>query len=269
MAGSRASPLRMADTPPLLDPWAGLRDATRARVGLGRSGDAQVLHDVLAFQHAHARARDAVHAALDVAAIARAVSPHLALSVRSMAGDRPTYLRRPDLGRRLDPASLALLSRHAASAPTPDAVFIAGDGLSAVAVQRHAARLFSTCSSRLPDWRIAPLVIATGARVALGDEVGSALGAALVVVMIGERPGLSVADSLGAYLTWAPRAGRSDAERNCVSNIHEHGGLGIEAAADRLAWLMNAARRLQLTGVGLKDASASLAGGASPARLSP
>ena len=251
------------------DPWASLRDATRARIGLRRTGDAQVLNDVLAFQHAHARARDAVHAALDGAALARAVAPHPSLQVRSLALDRPTYLRRPDLGRRPDLASLAALSQLAATTSPPDVAFVAGDGLSAVAVQRHAARLFRACLPRLHGWQVAPLVIATQARVALADEVGAALGASLVVVVIGERPGLSVADSLGVYLTWAPRAGRRDAERNCVSNIHEPDGLGIEAAADRIAWLMNAARRLQLTGVGLKDASPPLSGDGQRVRLSP
>ena len=252
----------------LADPWAGLREATRARVGLGRSGDTQQLHDVLAFQHAHARARDAVHAALDVQALAAMVAPHPVVRVRSLAPDRATYLRRPDLGRRLDPACLAELSPHATAQPT-EAVFIAADGLSAVAVQHHAGRLLAACLRRLQDWQVAPLVIATQARVALGDEIGGALSVRLSVVMIGERPGLSVADSLGVYLTWAPRIGLHDAQRNCISNIHDHGGLGIEAAADRVVWLMTAARRLQLTGVGLKDASPDCIGGRPMSELPP
>lgn len=235
------------------DGWAALRDATRARIGLGRSGDAQRLHDVLAFQHAHARARDAVHAALDVEALAEAVAPYPSVQVRSLAVDRATYLRRPDLGRRLDPACLSELPPE-----DWDVAFIAADGLSAVAVAHHAARLFAACRARLDGWRIAPLVIATQARVALGDEIGATLGAALSVVLIGERPGLSVADSLGVYITHAPRLGRQDHERNCISNIHDHGGLGIEVAADKLSWLLAEARRLKLTGVGLKDAAPAL-----------
>lgn len=236
------------------DGWAALRDATRARIGLGRSGDAQSLHDVLAFQHAHARARDAVHAVLDGDALADSVAPWPSIRVRSLATDRATYLRRPDLGRRLDPACLADIA-----AGDWDVVFVAADGLSAIAVAHHAVRLFAACRERLEDWRIAPLVIATQARVALGDDIGAALGTALSVVLIGERPGLSVADSLGVYITHAPRTGRQDHERNCISNIHDHGGLGIELAADKLVWLLVEARRLKLTGVGLKDASPSLA----------
>ena len=233
---------------PAADPWAPLRRMTPARIGLGRRGDAPPLDAVLDFQLAHARARDAVHASLDIAALAAALEGRPHLAVRSQALERGTYLRRPDLGRRLDPACLGDLPRG-----EWDAVFVLADGLSATAVQRHAVPLLDATLARLPGWRIAPVVIATQARVALGDEIGAALGARLCAMLIGERPGLSVADSLGVYLTHAPQPGRRDSERNCISNIHLSGGLSYEAAADKLAWLMAEALRLKLTGIGLKD----------------
>jgi ethanolamine ammonia-lyase small subunit len=169
------------------------------------------------------------------------------ITVHSAAADRAIYLRRPDLGRRLDDASRDLLAPGAW-----DAVFVIADGLSAAAVTDHAAAMVEATVTRLPGWRIAPVVLARQARVALGDEVGELLGAALAVVLVGERPGLSVANSLGAYLTWSPRVGRKDSERNCISNIHAD-GLGYQAAADRLAGLMAEARRLKLSGINLKE----------------
>ena len=226
------------------DPWIGLRTATRARIGLGRTGDALPVKDVLEFQLAHARARDAVHTPLDTESIARAIAPLPSVTVRSKAVDRETYLQRPDLGRqlgcRLDPAG------------PRDAVFVIADGLSPVGVQVHAPPLLRACLDRLPGWSVAPIVIATQARVALGDEIGALLQADLCAVLIGERPGLSVANSLGVYLTYRPRIGRRDSERNCISNIHAD-GLSYEAAADMLAWLMTEARVRKLTGVALKD----------------
>ncbi len=227
------------------DPWANLRSATRARIGLGRVGDVPALPHLLDFQLAHARARDAVHTPLDAVAVARAIAPLPSLIVRSQAADRATYLRRPDLGRRLDPACAVNLDG------TCDAVFVIADGLSPVAVQQHAPALLHAVMTRLTGWSIGPVVIATQARVALGDEIGARLGAQLSAVFIGERPGLSVADSLGVYLTYQPGPGRRDSERNCISNIHA-GGLSYEAAADMLAWLMTEARHRKLTGVGLK-----------------
>jgi ethanolamine ammonia-lyase small subunit len=232
------------------DPWARLRAVTPARIGLARSGDAPALRHVLELQQAHAAARDAVHASLDLTALERALS-RPALRVRSRAGDRSTYLRRPDLGRRLDPACLEALP----SGPY-EVAFVIADGLSAAAVQRHAAPLVEACLARLPDWGVAPIVMAEQARVALGDEIGERLGARLCAVLIGERPGLSVAESLGVYLTWAPRVGRRDHERNCISNIHAH-GLSIAQAADTLAWLMREATRRGLTGVRLKENAAA------------
>ena len=241
------------------DPWAPLRATTRARIGLGRAGDAPPLAEVLAFQLAHARARDAVHAPLDVAALRDALTPLPSVVVRSQAADRDTYLRRPNLGRALDPPCSDLLRGPC------EAVFVIADGLSAVAVQRHAVPLLGATLARLDGWAVAPIVIATQARVALGDAIGGALNAELCAVLIGERPGLSAADSLGVYLTYRPRIGRRDAERNCISNIHA-GGLSYDAAADMLAWLMTEARRRRLTGVGLKDdrAIAGVAAAAMP-----
>jgi ethanolamine ammonia-lyase small subunit len=228
------------------DAWASLRTSTRARIGLGRTGDTLSISEVLAFQLAHARARDAVHAPLDVPALARAIAPQPHIIVRSRAADRAIYLRRPDLGRQLDPSCLP--SR---SGPW-DAVFVVADGLSPIGVQHNAPNLLRACLGRLAGWTIAPVVIATQARVALGDEIGALLEAALCVMLIGERPGLSVPNSLGVYLTYQPGPGRRDSERNCISNIHDH-GLSIDAAADMLVWLMTEAYRRKLTGVGLKD----------------
>ena len=224
------------------DPWLALRAATAARIGLGRRGDALPLRAVLEFQLAHARARDAVHTPLDVLAIVQELD---AVAVRSAAPDRVTYLRRPDLGRRLDPACTLTAGEW-------DLVFVVADGLSPLAVARHAVPLVRACLPRLEGWAVAPVVVATQARVALGDVIAEQLGARMVAVLIGERPGLSAADSLGVYLTFDPRVGRQDSERNCISNIHG-AGLGIEPAADMLVWLMIEARRRKLTGVGLKD----------------
>lgn len=232
------------------DDWKPLRQYTRARIGLARSGNTLKTPDVLEFQAAHAQARDAVHTPLDVACIEQALAADEPfLHVNSRAPDRSTYLRRPDLGRRLSEESLAALPKGAW-----DVVFVAADGLSSTATQQGAVPLFEAMRARLADWQIAPLVVATQARVALGDEIAQTMGAGMVVVMIGERPGLSVADSMGVYLTYAPYVGCPDSSRNCLSNIHPH-GLSVQAAADKLAWLMREARHLKLTGVGLKDAA--------------
>jgi ethanolamine ammonia-lyase small subunit len=228
--------------------WTDLRRFTPARVALGRAGHALPTAAHLAFQAAHAAARDAVHAALDVPALQAALAAHgmASLAVHSAAADRASYLRRPDLGRRLAEADRSRLP------PAPGAtLFVLCDGLSASAVQRHAPELLALVLPQLGD-AAAPVVIASQGRVALGDDVGATMRAEAVAVLIGERPGLSAADSLGVYLTWQPRAGRTDAERNCISNIRP-GGLPLPAAADRLIWLIGAMRRLRLTGIGLQD----------------
>jgi ethanolamine ammonia-lyase small subunit len=235
-------------SPPAL--WQDLRLHTMARVALGRAGNGVPTAAHLAFQAAHAAARDAVHTALDVAALQDelAASGFDTRAVHSAAPDRRSYLLRPDLGRKLGSGQSATL------APMPGCLaFVICDGLSAVAVQRHAAGLLAQLRPLLTDWESTPVVVATQGRVALGDEIGAALQAAAVAVLIGERPGLSAADSLGVYLTWQPRPGRTDAERNCISNIRPD-GLALPAAAAKLAWLIGQMRFLGLTGIGLKDA---------------
>lgn len=203
---------------------------------------------MLDFQLAHARARDAVHAVLPGGAIV--VDGHTVIDVRSRAEDRPTYLQRPDLGRGLHPDDMALLP-----AGSFDVAIVVADGLSSIAVETHAGAVIAALSDRLSGWSIAPIVVARQARVAIGDEIGAALGAKIVVVLIGERPGLSAADSVGAYITWAPIRGRRDAERNCVSNIHPPGGLGYLDAARQIATICDAARMRGRTGVLLKISS--------------
>ncbi|CAH2601643.1 Ethanolamine ammonia-lyase light chain [Rhodovastum atsumiense] len=233
--------------------WRDLRRFTPARVALGRVGNGLPTAAHLEFQAAHAAARDAVHAELDIPRLqAELVEAGLTAGVvRSACPDRQTYLLRPDLGRRLqDPDGLA-------AAPGSIAILIC-DGLSATAVQRHAVKVLAALAGRLD--RMGPIVLAAQGRVALGDDVGAAVGAEAVVVLIGERPGLTSPDSLGAYLTWAPRRGRSDAERNCISNIRPD-GLPPAAAAEKLLWLIGRMRELRLSGVGLKDEQPALAGG--------
>ncbi|SPB13386.1 ethanolamine ammonia-lyase small subunit [Caballeronia novacaledonica] len=239
------------------DAWDALRRFTNARIALGRAGSSLPTAPLLAFELAHAQARDAVHQPLDTAALADTLraAGFDTLGVRSAAPDRAHYLRRPDLGRLLDDESAQRLAAHAAES---DLAFVAADGLSAFAAQRHVAPLLAHLRGNLDGWNVAPVVIATQARVALGDRIGELLRAKIVVVMIGERPGLSSPDSLGLYVTYAPRAGRHDAERNCISNVRPE-GLDYEHAAFKLTWLLNEARRLKLTGVGLKDHSGSLA----------
>ncbi|HTD44746.1 MAG TPA: ethanolamine ammonia-lyase subunit EutC [Bryobacteraceae bacterium] len=224
------------------NPWTGLRELTAARIALGRCGHSLPTRELLAFQLAHARARDAVYHSLDVSSLAL----HPAVVLKSAAPDRATYLRRPDLGRLLAQESVQRLT-----AGDWDAVLVVADGLSATAVHRHAAALIDALMPRLEGWRIAPICIVEQGRVAIGDDIGERMGARLAVVLIGERPGLSSPDSLGAYLSWAPRIGRMDAERNCVSNIR-NGGLEPVLAAKQIATLMNAARDQELTGVNLK-----------------
>jgi len=204
---------------------------------------------LLAFELAHAQARDAVHAVFDPATVTDALNGPAAITVHSRAPDRATYLQRPDLGRRLREEDLPALSR--ATMDRPDVAIVVADGLSATAVHSHAAPTLLALCERLSGWRVAPIVLARQARVALGDEIGAALDVDAVVVLIGERPGLSAPDSLGAYVTWAPRLGRRDSERNCVSNIRPPHGLAHAEAADEIARILIAARRMRLTGVAL------------------
>lgn len=227
--------------------WTDLRRFTPARVALGRAGNSLPTAAHLDFQEAHARARDAVHSVLDVPALQAALAPEPTLVVASQAPDRATYLLRPDLGRRLAEGTLL-------PAGTCDIAIVVADGLCATGVQRQAPPLLARLlpALRAKGFLVAPLVIALQARVAIGDPIGAALGAAAAIVLVGERPGLSAPDSMGAYLTWQPRPGRTDAERNCVSNIRPE-GLDHGAAAAKLLWLVSAMVANRLSGVGLKD----------------
>jgi ethanolamine ammonia-lyase small subunit len=238
-----------------------LRDFTPARVALGRAGASLPTRELLEFQLAHARARDAVWAELDPHALALQIQPIAGecLVAHSAALNRAAYLRRPDLGRRLDDASSSLL---AARKGEFDAGFAIADGLSAVAVERHAAPMLQTILPLLDprDWKLAPVTIVKQGRVAVGDDVAHCLGAVLTIILIGERPGLSSPDSLGIYLTWNARPGLTDADRNCISNIRAE-GLSYSAGAHTLRFLMTEARRRKISGVALKAEAPLLPGG--------
>jgi len=231
---------------------ARLRDLTPARVALGRAGDSLPTRALLEFQLAHARARDAVHARLDAQQLALELEPiaGACLVVSSAAPDRATYLRRPDLGRRLSETSRELLNRIRAHF---DAALLIVDGLSALAVERHIPPLLKAFFDLLDpgNWKLAPVVIVEQGRVAIGDDAAICLGAFQAVVFIGERPGLSSPDSLGIYLTWNPHPESTDADRNCISNIRAE-GLSYAAAAQELISLMTESRQKKLSGVGLK-----------------
>ncbi|QBR02717.1 ethanolamine ammonia-lyase subunit EutC [Paraburkholderia pallida] len=256
------------------NPWAGLKAFTNARIALGRAGNGLPTAPLLAFNLSHAQARDAVHQPLDAEALRRELegAGFATLGAASAAPDRDHYLRRPDLGRRLSDESRAALADAGRAGHEgkegPDIVFVVGDGLSAFAAAKQALPLLQAVRERLDadaaagrGWRVGPVVVARQARVALGDEIGELLGAKLVAMLIGERPGLSSPDSLGVYLTWAPKVGCHDAMRNCISNVRPE-GLPYEGAAHKLHYLLTHARRLGLTGVGLKDDSDALLPGA-------
>jgi ethanolamine ammonia-lyase small subunit len=249
----------LTSTAPAPDPWAGLRAFTAARIALGRSGTSVPLREALAFRLAHAHARDAVYSTLASEQLGQALSElNLPIGhVQSQATTRQQYLQRPDLGRQLAEASRTELAGLATAAC--DVALVLADGLSATASNTHAQPLLRHLVPMLRQagLRLAPLVLAEQARVALGDEVGQLLRARLVLVLIGERPGLSAPDSLGAYFTYGPRPGLTDEARNCVSNIRP-AGLGYEAAADKLFFLLSEALRRQLSGVALKDESGLL-----------
>src|SRR6266851_1559001 len=242
-----------------------LRRYTSARVSLGQVGPSVPTREHLRFQLDHALARDAVHARLDVPALLHGLQQRkmecLALQ-SAVAGEpgqdtRQIYLRRPDLGRSLHPDSAHALQQFSGNTQErPDVVFVIADGLSALAVERHALPLLDATMLALnPDqWHLGPACVVSQGRVAIGDEVGVLLQSKLAVVFIGERPGLSAPDSLGVYITWDPRRGRTDAERNCISNIR-HEGLSYADAAQRIIFYMNGAKRLQRTGVELKDST--------------
>lgn len=244
------------------NPWENLRRHTPARIALGRSGISMPTAQHLAFQLAHAQARDAVQRALDLRLTAEAIEALgvPTLTARSAAPDRASYLQRPDWGRQLDDASARALGT-APGTQAPDLAIVVADGLSALAVERHAAPFLAALLAELHGdalaWHLTPAVLVEQGRVAIGDDIGERLGARMVLVLIGERPGLSSPDSLGIYLTWAPQRGRNDAERNCISNVRPQ-GQDYPEAARRAAWLLRAARAGERTGVALKDESAPL-----------
>ncbi|GAA3944661.1 ethanolamine ammonia-lyase subunit EutC [Hymenobacter algoricola] len=244
---------------PPADPWAGLRAFTAARIALGRTGTSVPLGEALAFRLAHAHARDAVYSALEtdrLLAELRALHQPVGL-VRSRAESRPHYLQRPDLGRQLNEESRRRLADSAPGAA--DIALILADGLSATAINEHALPVLRLLVPRLRQagFTLAPLTLALQARVAISDEIGAALRARLALILIGERPGLSAPDSLGAYFTYAPRPGLTDEARNCVSNIRPT-GLPYEAAAEKLFFLLSEALRSKLSGVPLKDETGRL-----------
>jgi ethanolamine ammonia-lyase small subunit len=250
--------------PPQISPrHTNLRDHTPARVSLPTTGDSIATTEVLAFQLAHAQARDAVHATLHLPSFAKRLHTELPilaearipiLQLQTNAPDRTTYLRQPVLGRTLHPDSLSQLH------PTNnDLAIIIADGLSALAVERNAIPLLANLLPQLltTNWKLAPITLVQQGRVAIGDPIGHHLTANLTLVLIGERPGLSSPDSLGAYITWRPHPNRTDADRNCLSNIRDN-GLSPEHAATRLLWYLQTARTKQLTGTSLKEGSLEL-----------
>ncbi|ABD06427.1 Ethanolamine ammonia-lyase light chain [Rhodopseudomonas palustris HaA2] len=255
----------MTSSPTAPPALSDLRRLTPARVALGRAGVSLTTDALLDFTLAHARARDAVHAAFDAAAVAAELGALglTPLQVSSRAQSRRDYLARPDLGRQLDPASRAMLEAHPSTA---DLALVIGDGLSPVAVAAQAGEVVRRLLPRLAASGIGvgPAAVVTGARVALGDEIGALLGARIVLVLIGERPGLSAPASLGAYVTLGPRPGRTDADRNCVSNIHA-AGISPDEAAFKIAWLVRESMARGASGVALKDESGE--GGSTPAEL--
>ncbi|MDP1659637.1 MAG: ethanolamine ammonia-lyase subunit EutC [Methylotenera sp.] len=244
-----------------VDPWLQLKGFTRARIALGRAGSSLPTKEVLDFGLAHAMARDAVHLMLDIDALENGIQSQgfKTIRVHSKAPDRSTYLLRPDLGRRLTDQSLAELERVAILKSSAneiiDFLIVVGDGLSSLAVAHHVDPLLAEMLKFLPvEWKLGPVVIASQARVALADEIGQVLGARMVAMLIGERPGLSSPDSLGIYLTYHPKLGLSDADRNCISNVRPE-GLHYAGAAKKLLWLAKEATRLKVSGVALKDES--------------
>lgn len=245
-----------ADSVVTTDAWRRLRDATPARIALGRSGGSLPTHEWLEFKAAHAAARDAVHNAFDAEGLTAEISA-LGMDtvvVESAAPDRFVYLQRPELGRRLAAASRERLQSLASLGTPPDLTIVVSDGLSALAAHRQTTAVLTALLPLLTTdrWQVSPVIIARFGRVALQDEVGQLLGAQLTLMLIGERPGLGSPDSLGAYMVFGPRVGNTDANRNCVSNIRPE-GLPPAAAAETLHFLLTEARRRRISGTQLKD----------------
>jgi len=239
------------------NPWLELRRLTPARIALGRTGTSLPTRAQLDFQYAHAQARDAVHLPFDHAALSAQLNERQreSLLLHSAAVDRNSYLQRPDLGRKLSDQSAQTLREYAQAHPGGvDLVIVVADGLSALAVHRHTLPFLTRLEEQMSadEWSTAPVVLVEQGRVAIGDEIGQLLGAKMVVMLIGERPGLSSPDSLGLYFTYNPKVGLTDAYRNCISNVRLE-GLSYGMAAHRLLYLMREACRRQLSGVNLKD----------------
>lgn len=239
------------------NPWLELRRLTPARIALGRTGTSLPTRAQLDFQYAHAQARDAVHLPFDHAGLSAKLTERQrdSLLLHSAAADRNSYLQRPDLGRKLSDQSAQTLREYAQAHPGGvDLVMVVADGLSALAVHRHTLPFLTRLEEQMSadEWSIAPVVLVEQGRVAIGDEIGQLLGAKMVVMLIGERPGLSSPDSLGLYFTYNPKVGLTDAYRNCISNVRLE-GLSYGMAAHRLLYLMREACRRQLSGVNLKD----------------
>ena len=237
------------------DPWFALRRYTQARIGQGRAGSATPTSAQLEFQIAHAMARDAVLQSWVIEDFAESIAAlgQDYLCLATAVTSREQYLQRPDLGRRLDQSSQQLLQAN--SHEQKDVVVIVSNGLSSTAVDRHGLALLKTIVASYTgcSLSLAPICLAANARVALSDQIGALIGARLAVMIVGERPGLSAADSLGIYLTYAPRIGNTDAERNCLSNVRPPEGLSYEAAAAKLIYLSQQALQRKLSGVALKD----------------
>ncbi|WP_431188393.1 ethanolamine ammonia-lyase subunit EutC [Pseudomonas jessenii] len=239
------------------NPWLELRRLTPARIALGRTGTSLPTSAQLDFQFAHAQARDAVHLPFDHAGLSAQLSERGrdSLLLHSAATDRNSYLQRPDLGRKLSDTSAQSLRDYAQANPGGvDLAIVVADGLSALAVHRHTLPFLTRLEEQMSadGWSLAPVVLVEQGRVAIGDEIGQLLGAKMVVMLIGERPGLSSPDSLGLYFTYNPKVGLTDAYRNCISNVRLE-GLSYGMAAHRLLYLMREACRRQLSGVNLKD----------------
>ncbi|MGP6427057.1 ethanolamine ammonia-lyase subunit EutC [Pseudomonas pharyngis] len=239
------------------NPWLELRRLTPARIALGRTGTSLPTRAQLDFQYAHAQARDAVHLPFDHAGLSAQLTERQreSLVLHSAAVDRNSYLQRPDLGRKLSDQSAQALREYAQAHPGGvDLVMVVADGLSALAVHRHTLPFLTRLEEQMSadQWSTAPVVLVEQGRVAIGDEIGQLLGARMVVMLIGERPGLSSPDSLGLYFTYNPKVGLTDAYRNCISNVRLE-GLSYGMAAHRLLYLMREACRRQLSGVNLKD----------------
>lgn len=235
---------------------------TDARIGLGRAGSSIPTKRLLEFQMDHANARDAVHIPLDIAKLSSELPQKYGILVlESMALDRPIYLQKPDFGRRLNSSSVSKIDRYLEQSKQKEfsVVVVIADGLSSTAVQKHASMMARLLCDSLGSkgYSIAPICIVNQGRVAVGDEIGELLGADLLVLMIGERPGLSSPDSLGIYYTYKPKVGLQDASRNCISNVRPE-GLSFQGAIEKLIWLIDESIRIQQSGVMLKDESEAI-----------